>query len=156
LKTLYGIESNVDLSRLYGLSQLVREIAGVPVPPNRSIVGDRIFHVESGIIVSWVKNVGDEHLTEAFPFRPELVGQSGPEIVLGKGSGLDSVLIWLDRLDLGPADAREASEILQEVKARSLAKRGLIDADEFREIAESVLSDTAKPPGSGIESRVTP
>jgi isopropylmalate/homocitrate/citramalate synthase len=156
LKTLYGIESNVDLSRLYGLSQLVREIAGVPVPPNRSIVGDRIFHVESGIIVSWVKNVGDEHLTEAFPFRPELVGQSGPEIVLGKGSGLDSVLIWLDRLDLGPADDREASEILQEVKARSLAKRGLIDADEFREIAESVLSDTAKPPGSGIESRVTP
>ncbi len=150
LKMLYGIESNVDLSKLYGLSKLVRDIAGVSVPPNRSIVGDKIFHVESGIIVSWVKNSGAEHLTEAFPFRPELVGQSGPEIVLGKGSGLDSVLIWLDRLGLGPAEGDEASEILQEVKARSLAKRGLISEDEFREIAETVLSPRREPTESGL------
>jgi isopropylmalate/homocitrate/citramalate synthase len=153
LKMLYGIESNVDLSKLYGLSKLVREIAGVPVPPNRSIVGDKIFHVESGIIVSWVKNSGTAHLTEAFPFRPELVGQAGPEIVLGKGSGLDSVLIWLDRLGLGPAEGDEASEILQEVKARSLAKRGLISEDEFREIAETVFSPRTEPTESGLGAK---
>jgi isopropylmalate/homocitrate/citramalate synthase len=156
LKLLYGVESNVDLSKLYGLSKLVREIAGVPVPPNRSIVGDKIFHVESGIIVSWVKNSGTEHLTEAFPFRPELVGQTGPEIVLGKGSGLDSVLIWLDRLGLGPAEGDEASEILQEVKARSLANRALVDADEFREIAEAVISRRAKATDASAEAARRP
>ena len=78
LKTLYGVESNVDLSKLYGLSKLVREIAGVTVPSNRSVVGDTLFHVESGILVTWVKNSGRENLTEAFPFRPELVGQPDP------------------------------------------------------------------------------
>ena len=52
LKTMYGIESGIDFSKLYGLSKLVRELAGVPVPPNRGIVGDRIFHVESGIIAT--------------------------------------------------------------------------------------------------------
>lgn len=142
LKLLYGIESGIDFSKLYGLSQLVRELAQVPVPPNRGIVGDRIFHVESGIIATWVKNVGSENLTEAFPFRPELVGQSGPEIVLGKGSGLDSVLIWLDKMGLGPASEEEMLAILDEVKATSLEKKSLLTEDDFVRIAEGVFTKT--------------
>jgi isopropylmalate/homocitrate/citramalate synthase len=140
LEMLYGVKSRIDTTKLYGLSKLVRELAGVPVPPNRAIVGDRIFHVESGIIASWVKNVGSEHLLEAFPFRPEHVGQTGPEIVLGKGSGLDSVLIWLDKVGLGPADADQTAAILDDVKAVSLCKKGLLTTEEFAAIAESVLS----------------
>jgi isopropylmalate/homocitrate/citramalate synthase len=143
LKTMYGIESGIDFSKLYGLSRLVRELAGVPVPPNRGIVGDRIFHVESGIIASWVKNVGSERLTEAFPFRPEMVGQTGPEIVLGKGSGLDSVLIWLDKLNLGPSNDEQTMAILQEVKAKSLQKKGLLTEDDFHQIATGVLGKGA-------------
>ena len=144
LKTMYGIESGIDFSKLYPLSRAVREAARVPVPPNRGIVGDRLFHVESGIIASWVKNGGREHLTEAFPFRPEMVGQSGPEIVLGKGSGLDSVLIWLDRTSLGPASDEEMMAILQEVKATSLQRKGLLSEDDFRRIAEGVLGKAAR------------
>lgn len=140
LKTMYGIDSGLDLTKLYGLSKLVRELAGVPVPPNRGIVGDRLFQVESGIIASWVKNVGSQHLTEAFPFRPEMVGQSGPEIVLGKGSGLDSVMIWLDKLGLGPATDEQQMAILQGVKARSLEKKGLLTEDDFYKIADGVLA----------------
>lgn len=118
LEMLYGVETGIDLSKLYGLSKLVRELAGVPVPPNRGVVGDRIYHVESGIITTWVKNVGREHLTEAFPFRPELVGQSGPEIVLGKGSGIDSIYI-------------------------SLQKKGLLDEADFAAIAHRVSGGVA-------------
>jgi isopropylmalate/homocitrate/citramalate synthase len=139
LKTMYGIESGIDFSKLYGLSKLVRELAGVPVPPNRSIVGDRLFHVESGIIATWVKNVGSERLTEAFPFRPEMVGQSGPQIVLGKGSGLDSVLIWLDKLGFPPASEEQTMAILQEVKSTSLQKKGLLTEEDFTKIAQGVL-----------------
>jgi isopropylmalate/homocitrate/citramalate synthase len=139
LKLLYGIESSVDTTKLYGLSKLVRELAGVPVPPNRGIVGDRIFHVESGIITTWVKNVQTEHLTEAFPFRPELVGQTGPGIVIGKGSGLDSVHIWLERVGLPPVGEEDAMAILQDVKAASLRKKALLTEEEFRALAESVV-----------------
>ncbi len=138
LKLLYGVESSVDTTKLYGLSKLVRELAGVPVPPNRGIVGDRIFHVESGIITTWVKNVKTEHLTEAFPFRPELVGQTGPEIVIGKGSGLDSVHIWLERVGLPPVGEEDAMAILTDVKAMSLRKKALLTEEEFRSVAESV------------------
>ena len=140
LELLYGVDSGIDLQKLYGLSQLVREMARVTVPSNRGIVGDRIFDVESGIIASWVKNVGRERITEAFPFRPELVGQTGPRIVLGKGSGLDSVLIWLDKTGLGPASEEEMMAILQEVKATSLEQKGLLDEDTFVSIAQGVLA----------------
>ena len=143
LKTMYGIESGIDFSKLYGLSQLVREAARVTVPSNRGIVGDRLFHVESGIIASWVKNVGQADLTEAFPFRPEMVGQTGPEIVLGKGSGLDSVLIWLDKTGFPPASEEHMMAILMEVKALSLQKKGLLDEDDFRRVAEGVLETAA-------------
>ena len=139
LRTMYGIESGIDFKKLYGLSKFVRKATKVPVPPNRGIVGDRIFHVESGIIATWVKNVGMEHLTEAFPFRPEMVGQTGPEIVLGKGSGLDSVLIWLDKTGFGTATDEQMMAILQEVKALSLQKKGLLDEDDFVRIAGGVL-----------------
>ncbi len=135
LKTMYGVESGIDFTKLYGLSRAVREAARVAVPSNRGIVGDRLFHVESGIIASWVKNVGTERLTEAFPFRPEMVGQTGPDIVLGKGSGLDSVLIWLDRRAFRRANDEETAAILSEVKAASLAKKGLLSEDEFDTIA---------------------
>jgi isopropylmalate/homocitrate/citramalate synthase len=140
LELLYDVDSGIDLSKLYGLSQLVREKARVTIPSNRGIVGDRIFDVESGIIASWVKNVGKERITEAFPFRPELVGQTGPRIVLGKGSGLDSVLIWLDKCDLGPASEDEMLAILGEVKATSLEQKGLLDEDTFVSIAQGVLA----------------
>ena len=144
LKTMYGIESGIDFTKLYGLSKLVRELAGVTVPSNRGIVGDRLFQVESGIIATWVKNVGSEHLTEAFPFRPEMVGQTGPQIVLGKGSGLDSVMIWLDKLGFPPANEEQTMAILQEVKSTSLRKKDLLTEDDFRKIAQGVLGASAR------------
>ncbi len=143
LKTMFGVESGIDFSRLTSLSKLVTQTAQVAVPSNRSIVGDRLFHVESGIIATWVKNVGQANLTEAFPFRPELVGQSEPQIVMGKGSGLDSVMIWADRLGLGTPSEEEATAILQEVKARSLERKALLSEDDFRAIATGVLKPAA-------------
>jgi isopropylmalate/homocitrate/citramalate synthase len=99
-----------------------------------------LYNVESGIIATWVKNVGDE-LLEPFPYRPELVGQADPEIVLGKGSGLDSVAIWLGRHGIHDAETKEIEAILAEVKGRSLAKKGLLDGEEFLEIVREVIPD---------------
>ena len=97
-----------------------------------------LYQVESGIITTWVKNVGSE-LTEPFPYRPELVGQPDPTIVLGKGSGLDSIAIWLDKHGISDASTKDIEAILMEVKGKSLAKKGLLDDDEFLDIVREVL-----------------
>jgi isopropylmalate/homocitrate/citramalate synthase len=138
LLTMYGIDTGIKTERFKAISDEVLALAGVTMPSNRAIVGDRLFDVESGIIATWVNNVGDADMTEAFPFRPELVGQSQPNIVLGKGSGLDSVAIWLDR-NGRDADSDQLMEILMAVKAKSLEKKGLLDNDEFMALATSIL-----------------
>ena len=138
LLTMYGIDTGVKTEHFFDISKLVMERAGVSQPSNRPIVGEKLYNVESGIIASWVRNVGEENLTEAFPYRPGLVGQPDPTIVLGKGSGLDNVAIWLDRHGLD-ATTEQLNEILVQVKARSLETKSLLDDDEFLKIANGVL-----------------
>ncbi len=140
LLTMYGVDTGIKTERFTEIARLVAELSGVGQPANRPVTGDMLFNVESGIIATWVKNVGEE-LLEPFPFRPELVGQTDPEIVLGKGSGLDSVAIWLGKHGISDAETKEMEAILAEVKGRSLAKKGLLDDDEFLDIVRDVLPD---------------
>jgi isopropylmalate/homocitrate/citramalate synthase len=69
------------------------------------------------------------------------VGQPEPEIVLGKGSGLDSVAIWLSRNGIDDANPKEIEEILREVKVRSLEKKALLTNEEFLDIVEKTIPD---------------
>ena len=140
LLTMYGVDTGIDTTTFTDIARLVAELSGVTQPSNRPITGDMLYNVESGIITTWVKNVGDE-LTEPFPYHPELVGQKSPEIVLGKGSGLDSVAIWLGNNGIYDADTKDIEVILAEVKAKSLEKKGLLDNDEFLDIVRDVFPD---------------
>jgi len=95
--------------------------------------------VESGIPAAFVRNTRDIDLTECFPYLPSLVGQQGPEIVLGKGAGVPNIDEALERLGLTATDEQKM-EMLQGVKLRSIALKGMVDDRDFREIAELVLS----------------
>jgi isopropylmalate/homocitrate/citramalate synthase len=137
LLTMYGIDTGIRTERFFDLSRLVMELAGVSQPSNRPVVGERLFNVESGIITTWVRNVGDD-LTESFPYRPELVGQPPPVLVLGKGSGLDSVAAWLDAHDRS-ATTQQIEAILAEVKGRSLATKGLLDDEAMADVVDGIV-----------------
>jgi isopropylmalate/homocitrate/citramalate synthase len=140
LRTLYDHDTGVDLSRLTSLSRLVCGLAGVEQPSNRPVTGSRTFAVESGIIASWVRNVRDVDVTEAVPFDPRLVGQGPPEVVLGKGSGVPNINEHLERLGR-VASEEQKLELLSRVKAVSLAKRDLLEPEEFEDIVAEILGD---------------
>lgn len=137
LRTLYDLDVGIRTENLTPLARLVGDISGVDQPSNRAVTGSRLFDVESGIISTWVRNVRDTDLTEAFPYLPQLVGQDGPRLVLGKGSGLDNVAEGLDRLGIQAGD-EQRQEILHRVKARSLELGGLVDDAQLAEIAADV------------------
>jgi isopropylmalate/homocitrate/citramalate synthase len=137
LLTMYGVDTGIRTERFFELSKLVMGLAGVAQPSNRPVVGERLYNVESGIITTWVRNVGDD-LTESFPYRPELVGQPAPVLVLGKGSGLDSVAAWLDAHDR-TATTPQIEAILAEVKGRSLATKGLLDDETMAAVVDDVV-----------------
>ena len=140
LLTMYGVDTGIDTTKFTEIARLVADMSGVTQPKNRPVTGEMLYNVESGIIATWVNNVGDE-LLEPFPYRPELVGQADPEIVLGKGSGLDSIAIWLARHGITDPDTKALEAILAEVKGRSLAKKGLLDDDEFLDVVREELPE---------------
>jgi len=138
LLTMYGIDLGIKTEKFYPLAKLVEKLSKIKVPSNKSIVGDMLYQVESGIIANWFRNCGDENLTELFPMRPELVGQPKADVVMGKGSGIDSVAIWLEKIGTKATD-EQAQEILKECKATGLATKELLTIDQFKGIVNKVI-----------------
>ena len=139
LLTLYGKDIGIRTESLTALARLVGELSGVQQPSNRPVTGPTLFNVESGIIATWMRNVRNVDRTEALPYLPELVGQTGPRIVLGKGSGIDNVVEGLERIGVTATD-EEKLEILQQVKTRSLERKSLLDDSDFKNIVDSVVT----------------
>lgn len=137
LLTMYDMDTGIKYENLCELSAYVRETTRMQVPTNRPIIGENLYKVESGIIAAWLRNCGREHLLELFPYLPELVGQSDPEVVLGKGSGMDSLKIWLEKTGLS-VDEALLPELLLRVKEKAIEKKDLLTEDEFKALVDAV------------------
>ena len=139
---LHGVDLGLKTEKFVETSKFVMDLAKVTQPPNRPIVGDKLYEVESGIIAGWVRLGRKGHPLESIPFAPELVGQKPVSIVLGKNSGPPSMEEWCEKLGIKATD-EERMAMLQLVKAKSFEKKGLLTADEFRAIANQVLQKAA-------------
>ena len=138
LLTLYNRDIGIKTEQLTSIARMVGEISGVRQPSNRPVTGERLFDIESGIIATWFRNSRDQDVTESVPFLPSLVGQNGPAIVYGKGSGVDSVAEALDQLGL-EADADQRLVILEELKSTAIAEHGLLELHDVEQIARKIL-----------------
>ncbi|MDA0998990.1 MAG: pyruvate carboxyltransferase [bacterium] len=132
--TMYDVDMGLKTEKFVEVSRLVTGLARVAVPPNRCIVGEHLYDIESGIIVSWLKNAGEKWPTELVPFRAGLVGQSEPKPVIGKGSGIDSINLFLDELGI-KATEEEKMALLGDVKEKALKEKRLLTMDEFKALA---------------------
>ncbi|HNU62817.1 MAG TPA: homoaconitate hydratase, partial [Methanofastidiosum sp.] len=113
--------------------RLVEKYTTMPVPKNKSIVGDNVFSHESGIHVSAVRA---EPLTYE-PYMPEFVGQKR-RIILGKHCGMSCIEYKLD--ELGLSVPQNEKEILI-LKVKEMAERGAKVGDkEFKNMVQEILS----------------
>jgi len=142
LKTMYNVDVGIDTTKLTSLANLVQRLTGVVVPTNKAIVGSGLYQIESGIIASWFKNCGEKYATELFPIRWSAVGQPPAEVVMGKGSGIDSVNIWLQQLGMQVSE-EDALKIMAAVKAYSLKNKKMLTRGEFRDLAKSIVNRAA-------------
>jgi isopropylmalate/homocitrate/citramalate synthase len=138
LRCLYGKDLGIKTEQFVDVSRFVMDLARVTQPPNRPIVGDKLYEVESGIIAGWIRLARKEHPLEYVPFAPELVGQKPVNIVLGKNSGPPSIDEWCEKLGITATDD-EKMAILQGVKAKSFEKKDLLTTDEFKALVANVL-----------------
>jgi isopropylmalate/homocitrate/citramalate synthase len=140
LKTMYGIDIGIDTTKLTSLASLVQELSGVAVPDNKPVVGKQLYAIESGIIASWYKNCGEQFATELFPVRWTATGNEGARVVMGKGSGIDSINMWLQEAGMQVSD-EDALKITQAVKVASLKTKKLLTKAEFTDIAKRVIDE---------------
>jgi 2-isopropylmalate synthase len=90
----YSFETGVVSQQLYPASQLLSEITGAAVQPNKAIVGRNAFAHEAGIHQDgMIKNA----LTYEI-MTPESVGVPGTSLVLGKHSGRHALGLRCEQL----------------------------------------------------------
>jgi len=77
------IGTNINTKEIFKTSRLVSKLTGMPVQPNKAIVGANAFAHESGIHQDGVLK---ERITYEI-MKPEDVGVTGTNLVLGKHSG---------------------------------------------------------------------
>ena len=142
LKTMYGVDMGIKTEVLYGLSKLVQQLAGIALPPNRPIVGDFLYYIESGIVTMFHRRCKGVEPLEYLPFAPEMVGRPGVDIALGKGSGIANIEEHLERRSVS-ATPEQQNEILQRVKLLSIENKALLTAAEFEEIVAAVVGKKA-------------
>ncbi|TET43582.1 2-isopropylmalate synthase [Candidatus Aerophobetes bacterium] len=82
-RDLLPFYTNINTSEIYRTSRLVSRLTGIPVQPNKAIVGENAFRHEAGIHQDGV-------LKESATYEimtPDSIGLKGGELVLGKHSG---------------------------------------------------------------------
>jgi methanogen homocitrate synthase len=132
-KTLYGVDSNIKFEKLYDISNQILKISKFQVADSKPVIGDRAFTRESGMGVDLVKT----QPLALFGLTPSWVGQQ-PKYVLGKKSGIASVEMKLEDLDLPALDDEKKNLILAHVKDLGLQKKGLVTDAEFVAIFNKV------------------
>ena len=129
----YGIET-MDLERVYDLAQLVAKLTGIPLAPNKAVVGENAFTHESGIHTDGT--LKDDSMYEPYP--PEKVGRER-RLALGKHAGRAGVEAALDEHDVDVTDD-QLSEIVSRVKEIGDRGKRVTDADLLT-IADEVTGD---------------
>jgi len=108
----YPFETSVVSEQLFPSSQLLREITGADVQPNKAIVGRNAFAHEAGIHQDGViKNARTYEI-----MTPESVGAPGTNLVLGKHSGRHALGLRCEQMGFC-LDRRELDEIYKQFLA---------------------------------------
>jgi isopropylmalate/homocitrate/citramalate synthase len=130
LRILYGKDLGFKYEKFYELSKLVQEASGVPVSPQKPVVGETAFGYEAGIAVMFCHNFKKANASEyGLSYMPEFVGNKF-YVAIGKKSGAHSIRWRLEDLGIKASD-EQVDKILAEVKQEAIQKkRGLTD-DEF-------------------------
>jgi len=126
-----GLDTSVVTKEIYASSRLLASVIGVPVQPNKAIVGDNAFAHEAGIHQDGV-------LKAAITYEimtPQSIGRPSNELVLGKHSGRHA---FRDRLaELGfVLEGETFEEAFRRFKGLADAKKTIYNED-----LEAIASD---------------
>jgi 2-isopropylmalate synthase len=123
-EAFFNLRTNINTTRLYPTSRLLSNIVGMPIPRNKAVVGENAFAHESGIDQHGML----KHHSTYEIMRPETVGLSRSNLVLGKHSGRHAFRERVQQLGF-ELDELEFNRVFNEFKALADKKKELFDGD---------------------------
>lgn len=131
----FNCVTNIKTEEIYRTSRLVASLTGMPVQPNKAVVGKNAFAHESGIHQDGVLK---ERTTYEI-MNPVMVGISQSTLVLGKHSGRHAFRQRLEELGYQLTD-EELNKAFARFKALADKKKEITDAD-----LEAIVEDELRP-----------
>ena len=157
------METNIVSEELYHASRLLTQLTGIPVQPNKAIVGANAFAHEAGIHQDGVlKNP----LTYEI-MTPESVGIKSNKLVLGKHSGRHALAARIRELGY-EVSGSELNRVFGEFKRLADLKKTVYDEDiealvtqsdttgqsRYRLLSMNVVSGTNTVPTATVEMEI--
>lgn len=121
-----AITTNINTREIYRTSQLVSQLTGFVIQPNKAIVGGNAFAHESGIHVDGIL----KHRETYEIMTPEMIGLSGSRMVLGRHSGRHG---FVDR-------CKQLGYNLSETEIQAAYEKFLAVADKKKEIFDEDIA----------------
>ncbi len=129
-----GLDTGVNTAEIFPTSQLLSSITGVPVQPNKAIVGRNAFAHESGIHQDgMLKNKMTYEI-----MTPESIGLKKSQLVLGKHSGRHAFVKRLQEMGY-ELDQGEVDKAFDAFKTLADKKKEIFDDDLRALVDEKML-----------------
>jgi len=121
---LFDFKTDINTKHIYPTSRALSLITGVQVQPNKAVVGKNAFAHEAGIHQDGV--LKEKSTYEIM--KPEDIGLSSNELILGKHSGRHAFRNKLEELGYQYSDS-EINELFTKFKALADKKKEVYDED---------------------------
>jgi 2-isopropylmalate synthase len=133
-QNLMPFDTGIQTQHIYSTSRLVSMITGIMVQPNKAVVGANAFAHEAGIHQDgMLKNPMTYEI-----MKPETIGLSRNQLVLGKHSGRHALYTHLKNLGYDLSE-EELKTVFKQFKTLADKKKHVMDEDLEALVTEGVL-----------------
>jgi 2-isopropylmalate synthase len=132
-RNMFHLQTGIDTTQIARVSHMVSTYTGIPVQPNKAVVGANAFAHEAGIHQDGML----KHHTTYEIMRPEMIGLSQSNLVMGKHSGRHALRVRLSELghELSNEELDRAFERFKELADK---KKNITDADLEALVADQI------------------
>ena len=123
-RAVYGLETGIDTTQIARISRMVSNYTGIPIQPNKAIVGANAFAHEAGIHQDGML----KHNQTYEIMQPETVGLYRSKLVLGKHSGRHALQAHLQEMGY-ELSQKELDSTFERYKDLADKKKTITDAD---------------------------
>ena len=134
-RDFFALDTGINTQEIYRSSRLVSKITGMKVQRNKAIVGGNAFAHEAGIHQDGVLK---ERSTYEI-MRPEDVGWTGENMVLGKHSGRHAFKTRLGHLGYDMLTEEDVNKAFERFKALCDKKKDIFDDDLYAIVDDEVF-----------------